>query len=618
MPLSLTYDPVLSRVRITAGKIMDDTNPSFEAGTAGWFASGGVIARVNTVAHDGTWSGTLTPDGVTATPQIGRTASGSAIPAVVDTNYRMDIWVYVPPGYGTVVPAIAWLNAADGIISTSTGPPVAVPAATWVALTLTGAAPALTAKVSGRVQMTGTPGVGIVLHVDQFTITELLPAAADRVTIERSPDNVNWTTVRGGTNVPIVNGVASLDDYEFYPDVVNYYRMRSREDTPIAFVGVGTGDTDNNANVQAGLPAGTVVGDLVVQQASIRTGTVTNPTGWTVAMNAGNLKIFTRIYDGVWTMPIIAFTGGALGDDTMVQSAAWRRATVTPVGAVQQQNAIGQNIDFPTLGIPEDNCLIIAFGWKQDDWTSVDPLPLMTEINERISTLGNDAAQVWDYMIQTVAETIAAGVFIVTGGATAISRGGLLAFARPEYLSTEQDTITPDLDGKVWFKSLIRPYLNRAVELTGTEPEFVAPARQGVFGIVGRTNRVAVTDVRLSEEFEVEIITMDAAEKANVRLMFASGDPLLLQVPADHCALETAYVVADTTRRRRQSPANGRNLFSVPLIEVAAPGPEIVGATVSWQSIISAFATWSDLMAVEPTWNDVLERIGSPTDVEVP
>lgn len=47
--------------------------------------------------------------------------------------------------------------------------------------------------------------------------------------IDRSIDQLNWTTVRGATAVSIVGGatVFPTDDYEFPPDVTIYYRLRT-------------------------------------------------------------------------------------------------------------------------------------------------------------------------------------------------------------------------------------------------------------------------------------------------------------------------------------------------------------------------------------------------------
>lgn len=49
---------------------------------------------------------------------------------------------------------------------------------------------------------------------------------------ERSLNQVRWTTVRGGSAVTIsVTDTADVDDYEFVPGVVNYYRVKDNTHT---------------------------------------------------------------------------------------------------------------------------------------------------------------------------------------------------------------------------------------------------------------------------------------------------------------------------------------------------------------------------------------------------
>ena len=49
--------------------------------------------------------------------------------------------------------------------------------------------------------------------------------ADDTGLVERSLDQVRWITVRGGVAVSITAAALDLDDYEFSPDVVSYYRV---------------------------------------------------------------------------------------------------------------------------------------------------------------------------------------------------------------------------------------------------------------------------------------------------------------------------------------------------------------------------------------------------------
>jgi hypothetical protein len=48
--------------------------------------------------------------------------------------------------------------------------------------------------------------------------------ADDTAAVQRSADQVAWTTVRGAASVPVTSSALPVDDYEFTPDTVNYYR----------------------------------------------------------------------------------------------------------------------------------------------------------------------------------------------------------------------------------------------------------------------------------------------------------------------------------------------------------------------------------------------------------
>lgn len=51
-----------------------------------------------------------------------------------------------------------------------------------------------------------------------------LTTDANAVRVERSTDQITWSTVRGGRAAALSSGSATVDDYEFAPNVVNYYR----------------------------------------------------------------------------------------------------------------------------------------------------------------------------------------------------------------------------------------------------------------------------------------------------------------------------------------------------------------------------------------------------------
>jgi hypothetical protein len=179
-------------------------------------------------------------------------------------------------------------------------------------------------------------------------------------------------------------------------------------------------------------------------------------------------------------------------------------------------------------------------------------------------------------------------------------------------------TTTPD-QGTVWFKSITRPWLNRAVSVV-SHGDITSQARNGVFPILGRTYPIAVTDVRLARQWDMVVKADQLADADALDLVFASGDPLFVQVPATG-ALSTipgGYVVVGDVKRSRYGTVSTRRWFDLPMTEVAPPGPDVVGSTSTWETLVAEFGTWADVLAEFGTWAEVAEYVADPSVVVVP
>lgn len=225
----------------------------------------------------------------------------------------------------------------------------------------------------------------------------------------------------------------------------------------ITFGAIGAVSTGSSGSRTPGLPTGSASGNLILIFASTRnsgTGTVDTPASWVrlaIFPSSCNVQVFARIYDGVWTMPTVTFTGGSANEDTIAQSirlaGKWHDASKVLVSAASCLNASAQDIQYPGLANPYlSDCIVIWLGWKQDDFTSVATIGSgPVEIEEASSIAGNDASQVWDYQVlgSSSSTAIGQGVFTVTGGAAAISRGAV-AFLHCDY---ETATVTRSTNG---------------------------------------------------------------------------------------------------------------------------------------------------------------------------
>lgn len=442
------------------------------------------------------------------------------------------------------------------------------------------------------------------------------PSLADYATIERSADQINWVTVRGGSAVTLTAGACTLDDYEFVAGSVNYYRARYVDNANPSIVTAGTLATANNASVTPGLPAGMVDGDVMVLIAAIRNtaGSVNTPAGWSLWTDGVNFRTFVRIYATGQTAPTVTFAGGVANADTAARIVAVRNSDYT-IGSTTQSNASAQNIATPTLSVGAlmPNLMFLA-AWKQDTSTGAT-FTGWTLGNRDTATAGDDETIQWWSQLTSVAPV--ASSIVMTGGAAAVSKVAVLRFTRRPYVSQETANVTPVLSN-VWLKNIGKPFLNRILTVTGFS-DVVQPSRSGSFPVVGRRDEIAVTEVRGGNQYTLTVKTETDAQAEDLKAVLALGDTVLLHLPSTYKRFPGGYfLVGDLTTRPAQSVYSARRYHDLPLRAVAAPSSVIVGTTVVWQNIITSFATWSDVIAANATWGDVMNRIGTPSDVVVP
>lgn len=443
------------------------------------------------------------------------------------------------------------------------------------------------------------------------------PALADHAVVERSIDEVTWTTVRGGSAVTLTAGAGQVDDYEFVPGQINHYRARYVDVADPSIVATGTASSAVNASVTPGLPAGVVDGDILVLMAAIRNtaGSVNTPASWTLVVDGGNFRVFTRTYATGQTAPTVTFAGGVAGADTAARITAVRNSDYT-ITQLFQANASAQDIAFPAMAAaPLTPDLFLLAAWKQATATS-SSLAGWTFITRDSVTAGDDQTILWWHKVSSADS--AASTLLVAGGVPALSEVGVLRFTKRAYLSQETATVTPTIT-TVWMKNLAQPFLNREVSVVGPLSERALPSRSGSFVVSGRRNSFAVTEVRGGNSFTLRLKTDTDAEREDLEAVLASGGVVLFQLPHDYRRFPSGYyLIRDVTILPRGSVFGGRRYLDLELEETSAPSFAIVGNTVTWQGIINTYATWADLMVANPTWADVMNRIGTPSDVVVP
>lgn len=437
---------------------------------------------------------------------------------------------------------------------------------------------------------------------------------ADYAKVERSPDQIVWTTVRGGDQVALASGVGHIDDYEFSASVTNYYRVTAVDTGTPAYIGQGTGATGNNTSVVPALPGSLNNGDLMILHAAIRnsgTGTVNLPAGWTSLVNSGNMLIAGRVKQAGDTAPTVSFTGGAANEDTIAIISNMRGVTMT--GAIIPTallNSSAQDILTPGNAYLL-NDVTMRYVWKQDDCTSVAGPVGWTNVYTVNATAGNDA------MISSVGVsgrtsngTDISTVLTVTGGTSAISRGAVISFPKIAFTDQEIGNITPAV-AYYRIKNPSRPSLN--VRVVPTEiSDITRSARTGVFDVLGRTLPVTVSDVQSSRKFNLKIDVIGYSSKDDMDNRLALGEPMFLQAPTQPGPIPTCYfVLTGDTSFLEDAKMSASYTVTLSCQEVAKPGSTVFGDTYTWNDVVTNYATWTDVIAANATWSALIDRIST-------
>ncbi|GAB3224105.1 hypothetical protein GCM10027447_12370 [Glycomyces halotolerans] len=176
-------------------------------------------------------------------------------------------------------------------------------------------------------------------------------------------------------------------------------------------------------------------------------------------------------------------------------------------------------------------------------------------------------------------------------------------------------SITPDLAGRVWLKSIRHPFLNRAVNVGWVDGDSSA-AGGSVYEVQGRSVPVAVTDVSKSSAFTLTLRTATLEEARDLDLIIRSGDVFFVHVPAGS-QIPGGHVRIDDRAMRRLGPVSTRRRWPLPCRVVAAPGPGVVGGTMTYGALLNLYGGYDNVLAANPTYADLLDLMASPEDLVV-
>jgi len=157
----------------------------------------------------------------------------------------------------------------------------------------------------------------------------------------------------------------------------------------------------------------------------------------------------------------------------------------------------------------------------------------------------------------------------------------------------------------VWIKFITSPALNQRLEFMG-RGEVTRASRTAVYDVVGRSDPVVVSDVHSSRRMTIRCKAETAAQAAALDHALRTGLPCYLQVP-ENLNAPSMYAAIGDYSHEPPTLKSRRNIFTISLIEVAAPPPTIVSPGATWAQLLADFATWEDVMAAVPTWMDIAD-----------
>jgi hypothetical protein len=182
--------------------VVQNLNPYFENGTKGQWAgqNNAIFTVTNSQAHQGLWSGLITPDGITAVPQ----AQSDEIAVTPLKSYTFGAWLRTTSN-ATRNAGIFWFDAGHAFISANTVN-TALVAGIWTQygpIAYNAPANALFARI--KTNDPGTPGAGNPWWIDEATISTTVNVSVTSSVVIVPSNGNGWLKdpARPGNNVLI-------------------------------------------------------------------------------------------------------------------------------------------------------------------------------------------------------------------------------------------------------------------------------------------------------------------------------------------------------------------------------------------------------------------------------
>jgi hypothetical protein len=445
---------------------------------------------------------------------------------------------------------------------------------------------------------------------------------ASTAVVERSRDQVRWTIVRGAVACPVSSGEFTdpLYDYEFVPNAPTYYRVRPDRQLAAtdAFGRTVSGGWSTADTGQAWTVSGTA------SDYSVSTGAGRMSLGSLAASRTATLAVSLAYLDAMVTVTCpVTPTGDNIEAHLRFRSVdgsnyADVRLFIAPAGTVtmgvrQVAAGVETNAGFhPIPGVTATSAIRVqvqAYGntIRARAWLASGPPP------------GDDA---WITQLTAVTWQTAGAVQLRALAAASLSNvlPVVIAFDDMEVTdlaAIQTGNITANLTA-VWFKSPMRPFLNTEVSLGGKDFPIDRPGRGSAEDVLDRVLPVGTSQPQGSARYPLTVRTLTAESGRTLRFLLASGDCVYLHAPPGKVVPSGGvYLLVESCREVLLSAAGELRHWALGVREVAAPGPDVAYALLTWQTVLSAYPDLDSLLAANATWDEVLSLLADPSEVIV-
>jgi len=453
-----------------------------------------------------------------------------------------------------------------------------------------------------------------------------------RYLLQRSLNGTTWVDVRGGGNISTV-GVTVVDDYEYTPNVQNFYRLIepafydsfNRVTAPATTWGTAdTGQVYTATDVDPGSSAyvnngvgviadPTPVSDIIEMIAATNAAAVDAEVTWSAIQPDPNIDISVESNIGLRGVDTnnfyetqLIFQTASTDRIVRIRLAKWVAGVFTSLTALV-------TVGTWSAGIP---------------WYArfrVVGASLMVRAWE----FGTDEPNDWQLFVTDTSFAVSTGLHVRarknSGAAYEQHFGPIEVRAIPDLVAATA-FITP-VQTEVFLKSVAYPLFNQAIECVDWDA-LNRDSRVGLYDIKGRHEILAITDVGSSGSFGLTFVTRTEAANRAVLALLTYGGVLLLQppgdteedCPTDYSGVPAGYVVPSASVQNHSMRGQPLWVWEVAMTQVAAMDTEgIVPTTITWTmlwAILGEEGTWTDLWATWSTWQELWATQGSIEDFE--